>query len=141
MPRVKPLSQVVDKFTRNGAAASRSYAEGVANPRRDWAQATAAASDSYAQGVQEAIADGRFARGVENAGTAKQRDAALNKGAQRFGPGIAASGPAYQAGIQPYLQVIESTSLPPRQPKGSPQNIERVRILAEALHNRKIQGG
>jgi hypothetical protein len=36
------------------------------------------------------------------------------------------------------LQVIESIQLPPRGPKGDPRNIERVRVIAQALRARKL---
>ena len=45
------------------------------------------------------------------------------------------SGPDYQAGVQPYLDTIAATTLPPRFTKGDPRNLDRVKIISQALRN------
>lgn len=137
MPKTKDLSRVVSKWAQNAGQASNSYAEGVQNPRADWAQATAAASESYKQGVTKAATDGRFARGVARAGTAKQQNNALNKGVPRYSQGVAVAQPEYQAAMEPVLRTIQNVALPPRKPKGDPANIGRVTAIAAALHAAK----
>jgi hypothetical protein len=87
--------------------------------------------------MTDALARDAFAKGVARAGDAKWSQAAQGKGAERFGPGAAAGVNDYQQGVQKYTQVIESTQLPPRGPKGDPRNIERVRVLAAALRKAK----
>jgi hypothetical protein len=37
--------------------------------------------------------------------------------------------------------VIQGTTLPPRGAKGDPANIQRVAVLATALHAKKVSGG
>lgn len=141
MPKTKDLSRVVSKWAQNAGQASSSYAEGVQNPRNDWAQATAASAESYKQGVTKAAADGRFARGVARAGTAKQQNNALNKGVSRYSGGIAVAQPEYQTAMEPVLRTIQNVQLPPRKPKGDPSNIDRVKAIAAALHAQKTGSG
>lgn len=140
MPQVKPVSQAADKWTRNAGAAATDYKSGVQNPRKSWAQATADAADAQAAGVQEAISDGRFERGVQNAGDEKWKKKAVNVGATRYGPGVAAAKADYERGFSPFASVIESVTLPPRGPAGDPRNYDRPRAIGEALHEAKTKG-
>ena len=143
MPRVKDIGRVASKWSQNAGAASNSYAEGVQNPKADWAQATAAAQENYKVAVTKAAGNGSFARGVQKAGTQKQQNNALSKGVTRFSQGVAVAQPDYAQGVEPYLRVIENTVLPPRKPKGDPANIQRVSAIATALSaaKRGPQGG
>ncbi len=135
MARVRPGGP--QRWANRVQTATQDYAEGVANPRRSWQASTSAAQDAYKAGVTKAAAEGRFAKGVAKAGDEKWKRKATTVGAERFGPGAAAAVQDYQSGVAPYIQTIESTNLPPRGPKGDPRNIERVRVLADALHKRK----
>jgi hypothetical protein len=111
---------------------------GVQQPRQSWAQATVSAEASWQAGVQQAISDKRWARGVQQAGDQTWQAKTVQKGQSRFAEGVSQAQPDYQQGVAPYLQVIESVQLPPRGPKGDPRNIERVRVLAQALRARKL---
>lgn len=138
MPAIKPLDRISAKWSRVSNLSQESYREGVQNPTKDWALATAAAEDNYNKGVQAAIAAKRFGKGVRKAGTSKWQDNAIAKGPDRWGQGIRLSENAYQEGFAPFRETILNTKLPDRGPKGDPKNIERVRIMAEALHAKKI---
>jgi hypothetical protein len=87
--------------------------------------------------VEEAIREKRFEKGVAKAGDQKWQQKAATKGAERFGPGVNAAQADYEAAVAPYLQVIASTTLPPRGPKGDPKNFERVKVMAMALRAKK----
>ncbi len=137
---VPSAAAVSQKWVQRAGAASGAYRDGV-QAVTNWAEVTAAANDVYVQAVTEAASAGRFARGVNNAGTAKWQRNALGKGAQRFGPGVAAAQGDYQSAMGPVLQIIAGLDLPPRGPRGAPQNIERVRTVAEALHQFRLQQG
>ncbi len=136
--QTKDLAAVAAKWSQRAQAAGPDYQNGVKTPRRDWAQNTSAAADSWSAGVQQAVADGRFGRGVAAAGTPKWQNAAINKGVARYPTGVAQGGPAYTQGFGPYLQVIASLTLPPGGPKGSPNNYLRSQAVGTALHNKKI---
>jgi len=134
----KDIGTIAAKWSQRAQAAGADYTAGVKAPSKDWAQATAGAADSWSQGVQTAVSDGRFAKGVTSAGTAKWQQGAVNKGAQRYPQGVSQAQPAYQAGFGPMLQVISSLNLPPRSARGSPNNLLRVQAVDNALHQAKV---
>ena len=136
----KDINAIATKWSSRAQAAGPDYAAGVKATTKDWAGLTAAAASNWSDGVSQAVADGRFARGVQQAGTPKWQAAAAGKGSQRYPQGVGGAGPAYTAGFGPFLQVIQNLTLPPRSPKGSPNNIQRVSAVAAALHSKKISG-
>lgn len=136
----KDLNSIASKWSQRAQAAGADYTAGVKNPRRDWGQNTAGSADSYSAGVSQAVADGRFAKGVLAAGTAKWQSNAISKGAVRYPQGVAAAQPAFMSGFGPYLQVLSGLTLPPRSPRGSPNNLNRVSAVDTALHQKKIGG-
>lgn len=140
MAEIKSAGQIAEKWSRVTPQRNADYEAGVRQPGKDWANNTAAAESSYEGGVQNAIQQKRFGKGVKNAGTAKWQAKTLEKGTQRWGPGVSVAQGEYESGFSPYRDEIERTSLPPRYPKGDPRNIERVSKLAKALHAKKVAG-
>jgi hypothetical protein len=141
MANIKALDRINAKWQRVTAAAGAEYEEGVKNPTRDWKTETLQANAAYKAGLQKSIAADSFARGVSAAGTAKWQQGAIEKGPSRFAQGVSLAGDAYTAGFAPYRTVIQSLTLPPRGAKGDPGNINRVAVVAKALHDKKLQGG
>lgn len=139
MAKIKPMSRITDTWKRRAEASTPDYEAGIRDPRADWAEQAAAAEENYNAGVQAAIGRGAFGKGVTNAGTAKWQKAALEKGKTRWADGIRMASAAYIAGFEPYRNVIANTTLPARGPKGAPENIERVRVMANALHEEKMR--
>lgn len=140
MPAVLSSGQASEKWSRVTPQRTEDYSAGVKSPRVDWAQATAAAAAAQAAGVQEAIKNKSFEKGVQKAGSSKWQAKAAGVGADRFGQGVQAAKGEYEAGVAPFLQVIGSTTLPPKYAKGDPRNIERVRAMAKALRDAKVRG-
>ena len=135
--QMKDVGTIAAKFASRAAAASPEYKSGVDSTTADWAALTAAAQPNYEAGVADAISRKAFGKGVTAAGTAKWKDKASNIGAARYGQGVSGAAPAYQAGFAKSAQILTSLALPPRAPRGSPANIERVRAVADALHRGK----
>ena len=135
--KTKGADRSAAKWNTNTTNATESYIDGVQNPRADWATATKAAESNWKAGTTKAAADGSFGKGVQRAGTSKQQNNALSKGAQRFAQGVAVAQTDYAEGVAPYLDVLERTTLPPRGPKGDPNNIKRVSTVTTALHAAK----
>lgn len=131
---VKSLTDITEKWRRRVQGAGPDYQKGVATTTKDWAANTEAAEDSYNSGVQEAIAQGRFARGVREAGTGKWRRKIDSVGAQRWPQGVGAAGPDFEKGFAPYREALSNITLPPRMPRGHPDNINRVAAIASTLH-------
>ena len=97
-----------------------------------------AAEANHTAGVQAAIANKSFAKGVGATPDEKWMSKSLSKGAARFGPGAQEAEADYQRGFEPFRQVIEGTTLPPRGPKGDPKNYARVIAMGTALRNKKL---
>lgn len=131
---VPNADQVSAKWRQRASAATDEYREGIENPRRSWEDTTAAAVQNYQDGVTQAIADGRFVRGVRDAGNIKWERNALEKGVPRFSQGISAGVEDFERGISEVLDVISRVDLPPRGVRGSPENIQRVSAVSTALH-------
>ena len=136
--RIKPIEQLKEKYASRSSAAGGEYKAGIESPRRDQAAAAAAAVDAYNAGVQEAISAGRFVTGVNAAGSEKWKRKAGTVGATRYPQGAAAAKDDWAKGAKPILDAIASVDLPPRGPRGTPGNIQRVVAVAEAA--RKASG-
>jgi len=138
MPAIRSISDIQRKWTEVTPGRADEYKLGVSSPKKDWETETKAAEPAYEEGVSAAIAQKRFGKGVSEAGTAKWKNGAVNKGVARFGPGVRVAGPEYAKGFGPYRDVIERITLPPRGPKGDPRNYDRVRAIGELLHGAKV---
>jgi hypothetical protein len=139
MPAVKSMDRIVEKWKRVAGAAGAEYTEGIQNPRADWATQTKEAEPRYEAGVQASINRKGFGKGVTKAGTVKWQAMSVAKGPSRWSAGISLSGDAYREGFEPYARVLTALTLPARGARGDPKNIERVRKVAEALHNEKVK--
>jgi hypothetical protein len=136
MPKIR--SGGAQRWVDHASRATADYVQGIQNPRVDWAQATSNAEPTYNQAVQDAISKGRFGKGVKKAGSATQIAGAIGKGQQRYAPGVSDAVAKYSERVQPFLDVIASTTLPPRGPKGDPRNLDRVKAIAVALRAKKL---
>lgn len=136
--RIKDMSSLAQKFVQRAGAAQGDYKDGVTAAGADWETNTKAAEDNYKQGVIAAANNGMFGKGVAAAGAAKYTGRASTLGAQRYPTGVAAAGPDWQKGFQPYAQTLASLSLPPRRPKGDPGNFQRSQAVAMALRAQRI---
>lgn len=136
--QVKDASAVAQKWVNRAGAAQKDYSDGVSSTQKDWATNTAAAANSYQQGVTDAVAKGRFAKGVNKAGTDKWKRKASGVGAQRYSSGVAAAQSDFATAIQPVLSVIQGLSLPPRGTRGAPQNNDRALLVQQKLHALRV---
>lgn len=135
--QLKDTATIARKFASRAQAAGGEYKAGVDTTAVDWAAVTNAAGDSYEAGVTQAIGRKAFQKGVSAAGTAKWKEKSSGIGASRYGQGVAGAEQAYAQGFDKYANVLKGLSLPPRAPKGSPQNLQRVQAVADALHRAK----
>lgn len=140
MAEVKSGARIQEKYTRVTPQRSEDYKLGITSPRRSWQRSAAGAAQSYKDGVTAAAAQGRFEKGINAAGDEKWSRKALEKGPGRFSEGTMLAGPDYLKGVQPYLDTIAATAIPPRFPKGDPRNINRVSTLNNALRKKKVGG-
>lgn len=139
MAEIKSLSSIRDKWTRVTPGRTEDYKLGIQNPRRDWATEALAGKDNWKAGVDAAAAKDLFAKGIDKAGTAKWRDHALKKGPGRFAEGVYIAGPDYESGFKPYHDAISRVDLGPRFPKRDPRNLNRVKLIVDALIAEKVK--
>lgn len=136
--KVKSAADAAAKFVANAQNAAPAYGKGVAGAGTTWQANTAAASENWKQGVQQAASQDRFAAGITNASQQKYQTRASGVGTQRYPTGVAQAGPAYTTAVQPYLTTLQNLTLPPRGVRGSPNNIQRVAVIAAALRGQKL---
>jgi hypothetical protein len=134
MPAIKSSAEIAAKWSSVTPTRTQFYESGVRAPQKDWQKATANAEPTYKEAVTAAANAGRFAKGVNAAGSAKWQRKAIEVGAGRWGPGVSIAGPDFQAGFAPYRDAIEKVILKPRYPKGDPRNYERVAQIGTALN-------
>jgi len=137
MAEIKDVGRIASKWARVAPQRTQDYTEGVSQPRRDWAASAAAAQETHAAAMQKAATNKSYSRGVRAAGTAKWQQRALAKGPNRYAEGVGIAEADYRAGFAPYAEVIQRTTLPPRYPKGDPRNLDRIKVIATALHMKK----
>jgi len=134
---VPSAAKIAKKWARVTPERTQDYEEGVRNPLRDWAKETSAAESRYEDGVKAAIARKAFGKGVNKAGTEKQKSKTILKGIPRWPEGVRIAEKDMQAGMTPVVAVLEGLTLPQRYATGDPRNIERVKVIQQALHKMK----
>lgn len=137
---IKDSAAIAAKYARVTPQRTQDFQDGVQTTQKDWASNTVKAKNAYKEGVQQSIQKDSFAKGVQQAGTEKWRRKTVELGTQRFAQGVAGAEGDYLQGFEPYRQVIQSTTLPPRYAKGDPRNIDRVKTVADALRKKKVGG-
>lgn len=138
-PNVKSSQAASGRWSRRASSAGPEYTAGVEGTQADWAALAAAGAAAYIQGVQEAQGRGAFSKGVQQAGTAKWKSAALKKGPGRFAEGVMVGTEDYARGVEPYLEIARRTDLPMRGPVGSEQNFNRSTTMAKAFRAAKVR--
>jgi len=133
MANIRDIAASSDKWSRRASVAGPDYEAGVRNPRRSWSEGAAAADGNYKAGITASLASGAFKKGVQAAGEQRWSEKTIAKGPSRFAEGVAISKGDWEAGFAPFQRTIAALNLPPRGPKGSPQNLNRVATVANAL--------
>lgn len=141
MPVIKPLNQAADKWSRRSSVAAPDYADGVRGKSSYWEDQSKRSEGAYKDGVSKAAAAGRYGKGLTGKG-GKWQEGVLRKGVGRYPEGVNLGMPHWQSGFQPYHQFLETLTLPARGARRSPQNLQRVQVVAQGLGNlyEKIHG-
>ena len=137
MAEIKSIAAIQEKWGRVTPTRTEDYTLGIKNPKRDWAQAATGAKASHAAAMTAAAANDSYAKGVARAGTARWQEKATRKGPGRFAEGVVVGAPDYGAGFSPYADVIKATTLTPRFPRGDLRNLDRVKVISQALRKKK----
>lgn len=138
MAEIKSIQAIQEKWGRVTPTRTEDYTLGIKNPKRDWAGAATAAKESHKAAMQAAGAADSYAKGVAKAGTAKWQEKATKKGPTRFAEGVQLAAGDYGSGFSAYADVIKATTLPPRYPAGDIRNLDRVKVISQALRKKKM---
>jgi len=135
--KIRDTPALAQKYRTRAGAAQGDYKSGVEGAGADWEAGARAGEGNYEQGVQEAIGKKRYGRGVAAAGSAKYVKNATELGVARYPTGVAQGTDAWARNVQPSLDRLKSLNLPPKGPKGSPQNQQRAAMVALELRKLK----
>jgi len=137
--KVKSVERAAQKFLDRASVAGKDYELGI-RETPDWEAKAINGKAAYEAGISDSIARGAREAGISKASNSKWQSKAITLGVKRFPEGIRAAKGDYAQGVGPYLEVIRGLELPPRGPKGSPENHERSRMVGEALRGKKLAG-
>lgn len=133
MAAIRTIEEIARKWATVTPLRTADYEAGVRAPIRDWMRETVAAEGAWKDGVAKAIAESRFSKGVNRAGTARWQEGALSKGVGRWGPGVQLGESRFAEGFAPFREAIARVTLPPRFARRDPRNLLRVAAIVEAL--------
>jgi len=136
---VVSVSEAADVWRERAAAAAARYQAKAGQAGQRWEAGATRAAPNFRAAVTASDIERRYAGGVRKAGAGRYQQGVQEKGASRFPQGVQVSADRYSEAISPYLQTLQGLTLPQRKPRGDPGNIERVRLIAQALHQRRLQ--
>lgn len=93
----KNATQVTAKWLRNAQGATQALQDGVNNVQVAPGTLAAAKADKMLQNITAAITSGKWAANVSAVSLADWKNAMLTKGVSRYGSGVAAAQPKFQA--------------------------------------------
>jgi len=137
-PKIASAADIAAKWKEVTPGRSSYYESGAVGAGSDWEANAAAAAAAFKAAISAADIEQRFRGGIKRAGAAKYDRKVRDVGVGRFGPGVLAAAPDFQAGFEPYVSVIAATELPARKPRGDPGNIDRVRAISTALNKKRL---
>ena len=130
------LETSMKRWNEGRGRAPANYKDGVQNASNVIEKAIEAES-TFAAAMQEAISKGSRAKGLQKTSTEEGKKAAIEKGAVRIGPGMAAAEPKMREGLGKVLSVIQGVSIPPRTTDGMANIDNRLKPIAAALMHMK----
>lgn len=140
MAGIRSLKSISDKWGTLTPQRADEYRKGVQDPKKDWATEATKAKDTWKQALTQAMQRDAYSKGIEKVGTSKWKKGATMKGPGRFAEGVQIAQPDYERGFAKFHDIISKTELPPRYPTGDPRNLERTKVMSQALRQGKIQG-
>lgn len=133
------LATTVQRWRDSASQGQQRYTEGVQQTQVDVVGRAIAAQPKMLAGVQQAITSGRWARRLQERGTAGWKAATVAKAAN-YATGIAAGADDYQRAMQEWLPIIDSAAASVHaMPNASfADSLNRMTAFATALHNAKL---
>jgi len=135
---VPSLEDVVTKWVEEAPRRAPYYERYAPAAAPRWEANTIAAEATYKSAVTAPDIAKRFSGGVKRVKAAKFERKVREVGVGRFGPGITAAREDYSTGLEPYLAELARIDVPARKPRGDPANLDRVRVIFDALHKKRL---
>lgn len=136
---VKSIDKWVGRYEQNSSVATDSYRFGVSNPKRPPASAAIAARKTIEAKMRMKETWDKWESGLRSVGDDGVIKAALEKGADRYAPGIRAGLPKVQAFAQQFAPHLEAGQRKVfALPNVTPEDSER-RMLEMSRHNRQFK--
>lgn len=110
MARAQNAASVADRWSRNLSNSTDKMREGIQSVTTSPTEAAIAAKDRYINGVQQAVADGRYERGLRAVTLQQWQEAFLTKGIQRISSGAQAAKPAVTKFMETWLPLQQQLS-------------------------------
>lgn len=136
--KVKSLADVVAKWVDVTPGRAAYYEKEAIVAGEDWEKGATAAAAAFKAGVTAANIEKMFVGGIKKAGAAKYNRKVKDVGVGRFGPGVMAAKPDFEAGVGPMLETIRGITLAPRAPRGSLANYARVQAIGVELTRKRL---
>lgn len=103
-----------------------------------WEAQTIASGPTYKTSVSAGNIDKLFVGGVRRAGAGKFSRKVTAVGVSRFGPGVGAAIPDFEAGWGDYQGVLAGIDKPPKRPRGDPGNRTIIGTIDDALYKKRL---
>lgn len=133
---MKTAQQAGPKWSQNTSGAGQAYHDGATGTTKDQSGAAIAAKAVWQAALTAAFGKDSYAKGLAKSGKQGWLDGVVQKGVAAFTNGVTAakSVSKYVTNSGKYDNARQQASGSPRGPKGSPQNLQRVTLVANALH-------
>ncbi len=136
MVDTKSLELSMKRWNEARGRVPQNYKDGVAGATNVIEKAIEAES-TWVAAMQEAASRGSRVKGLQGTSTEEWKKAAIDKGATRIGPGMAAAEPKMREGLGKVLSVIAGVSIPARTTDGMANIDNRLKPIAAALMKMK----
>lgn len=133
MVETKSAAESARKWAARSAGATADYVSGSQGKGASWQSGASAAAGTYRAAVSAGDIEAKFRAGIGRAGAGGYEAGVREKGQARYGQGVQQAAPKFSSRIEPVLSAISGVTLPARQPRGSPANLQRVSAITQRL--------
>ena len=134
---VRSAKDAMERRTRKIATSGEDYADGVKNPREDWADRVKATEEKRDAGLKKAMADGSITAGAVECGTERQIAKTLSKGVPNWASEATSeeSNALYESKMG---GVIDCVELVKKETDKMPETTRAQRIAKSAAYQTKM---
>jgi len=140
MVKVKPLDQIKANYTSGASVAPARYKASVKTANWHDPAASDEAQRLYVEQITNPANQARRQRKIAAVANSTWQTQADVVGGSRIGPGMTGAVEKQATGFSPYRTVIEGVTLLPKTTDPSTNVDNRVKPIAIALHQKKMEG-